>query len=232
MSIFRYYNGLQRDMDRLFNQAFQGRDWDSDVDVYHLPVHSQQQQQRLKGDEAKTDSSDSQAGSQLQNQQQQQLARRDRDDSLTPFGRGWGSLTNFGLNMPSMDVVETENEFRLQADIPGMRQEDVKLSIDNNMLTLSGERKMEKRDDRDNYHRVERSFGSFRRQLMLPKNVDLNNISANHDNGVLTVTMPKIPAPAPKSIKVNFNGPKGQQGGNQPENGNKPGVHAEHNKPQ
>jgi len=92
---------------------------------------------------------------------------------------------------PSVDIYENKDQIVLEAELPGMKQEDFDLSIENNVITLRGERKFEKTDDTDNYHRVERSYGSFTRSFTLPQSVSGEGATAEYNNGVLRVTLPK-----------------------------------------
>lgn len=103
---------------------------------------------------------------------------------------------------PSVDVYEGENQVVLEAELPGMKREDFDLSIENNVITLKGERRFEKKDEGDNYHRVERAYGSFTRSFNLPQTVLTDEINAEFKNGVLTVTMPKKEEAKSRKIEV------------------------------
>lgn len=92
---------------------------------------------------------------------------------------------------PSVDIFENKDQIVLEAELPGMKREDFDLSIENNVITLKGERRFEKKDEGDNYHRVERSYGSFTRSFTLPQSVQPENVAAEYRNGVLRVKMPK-----------------------------------------
>ena len=107
---------------------------------------------------------------------------------------------------PAIDVTEDEKHFLVTADIPGLGPEDIDVSVENNVLTLSGERRMETKDDQRGYHRVERSYGSFRRAFTLPEGVNTDAIEANVTNGTLTVTIPKPVLALPKKVKVKTGG--------------------------
>src|SRR4026207_2486477 len=96
-----------------------------------------------------------------------------------------------GAWAPSVDIYENKDQIVLEAELPGMNQEDFDLSIENNVITLRGERKFEKTDETDNYHRVERSYGSFTRSFTLPQTVSAEGATAEYNNGVLRVTLPK-----------------------------------------
>jgi HSP20 family protein len=104
--------------------------------------------------------------------------------------------------MPSVDILEKEGNLVLRAELPGMNEKQIELKLEGNTLTLKGERKMEKEDDKTNYHRVESFYGSFTRSFRLPDTVDAEKISADYKNGVLTVTIPQRPEVRPREIPV------------------------------
>lgn len=91
----------------------------------------------------------------------------------------------------SMDVSETDNEIRITAELPGVAEEDIDVRLDDDVLTIRGEKKFEQKDEKENYHFIERSFGTFQRSLRLPGPVEPDQIKAHFDNGVLTVTLPR-----------------------------------------
>lgn len=103
---------------------------------------------------------------------------------------------------PSVDIYETENELVLKADLPEVAEKDIDIHIENNMLTLRGERKFEQKVKEENYLRVERAYGSFSRSFSLPNTVDTDGIRAEYKNGVLTVLMPKRAESKPKQVKI------------------------------
>jgi len=92
---------------------------------------------------------------------------------------------------PSVDIYENKDQIVLEAELPGMKREDFDLTVENSVITLRGERKFEKKEENDNYHRVERAYGSFARSFILPQTVSGENASAEFKNGVLRVTIPK-----------------------------------------
>lgn len=92
---------------------------------------------------------------------------------------------------PSVDIYENKDQLILEAELPGMKREDFELTIENNVITLRGERKFEKKEETDNYHRVERAYGSFSRSFTLPQTVQTDNATADFKNGVLRVTLHK-----------------------------------------
>jgi len=103
---------------------------------------------------------------------------------------------------PDVDVHETGNDVVVEAEIPGLDQKDITVSIKDNVLTLKGEKKQEKAIKEANYHRVERSYGSFARSFTLPTGVVADKASATYDNGVLRITLPKSEEVKPKEIAV------------------------------
>ncbi|MBZ5607881.1 MAG: Hsp20/alpha crystallin family protein [Acidobacteriia bacterium] len=103
---------------------------------------------------------------------------------------------------PAVDILETENELVLKADIPGVEMKDVDIQIENGTLTLKGERKFERDEKNKGFHRMERSYGSFVRYFTLPETVDTEHVHAEYNGGVLTVTLPKKEIAKPKFIKV------------------------------
>ena len=118
-------------------------------------------------------------------------------DSPAP-GNG-GTLRRW---LPPMDLVETEDHFVLRADLPGMSESDVNIELEDNVLTLSGERKAEHETKNEGYYRVERAFGSFSRSLTLPKGIDAEAVTANFDRGVLEIRVPKPEERKPRRIEI------------------------------
>src|SRR5437879_5337983 len=104
---------------------------------------------------------------------------------------------------PSVDVYETEHELVVKADLPEVDPQDLDIRVENNVLTIRGERKFEKKVNEDNYLRVERAYGSFSRSFSLANSVNAEAIKADYHNGVLTLTLPKREEAKPKQIKVN-----------------------------
>ncbi len=103
---------------------------------------------------------------------------------------------------PAVDIYETENELVLKADLPDVDLKDIDVRVENQTLTISGERKFESEDSGKGYHRIERSYGSFTRSFAVPNTFDTDKISAGFKNGVLTVTLPKKEAAKPRQIKI------------------------------
>jgi HSP20 family protein len=120
-----------------------------------------------------------------------------QDDSLT--------TSSFA---PAVDVYEDEHKVALKIEVPGIDEKDIDVRVENNTLTVHGERKIEKEEKEENYRRVERQYGSFTRTFNLPQTVDTENVSANYDKGVLKISLPKKAEAKPKQIKVNVGSEK------------------------
>jgi HSP20 family protein len=119
-------------------------------------------------------------------------------------GRAEGSaLTAWA---PAVDIYETENELVLKADLPDVNEKDLDVRVENNMLTVRGERKFEQKVKEENYLRIERTYGSFSRSFSLPNTINTESIKAEYKNGVLTVEMPKKAETKPKQVKISVNG--------------------------
>jgi HSP20 family protein len=103
---------------------------------------------------------------------------------------------------PSVDIYETEQELVLTAEVPGIEDNNIEIKIEDNTLTLKGERKFEKETEEENYHRIERAYGSFYRSFSLPPHINQDKIEAEHENGVLRITMPKKHESKPRTVKV------------------------------
>src|ERR1700720_524693 len=106
---------------------------------------------------------------------------------------------------PAVDIYETRNELVVKADIPDVNEKDIDVRVENNLLTVRGERKFEKSVSEDNYLRVERTYGAFSRSFSLPNTVNPEAIRAEYKNGVLTVTLPKREESKPRQVKVSVN---------------------------
>jgi HSP20 family protein len=130
------------------------------------------------------------------------LARlhREMDDLLRGFFEDWDVPFWSHGRLPAIDVGETENEFTVKAEVPGCKAKDIDISVHGNMLTISGEKKEEEEQKQKGYYHVERSYGSFRRELNLPSEVDPDKIDAVCKDGLLTITLPK--SEKAKSLKV------------------------------
>lgn len=103
---------------------------------------------------------------------------------------------------PRVDIQETEKDFVISAEIPGIGKDDVNVDIADGILTIKGERKQEKEEKGKIFHRIERSYGSFRRSFTLPDNVDENKIKASFKDGMLSLNIPKTPKTEPKAIEI------------------------------
>jgi len=120
------------------------------------------------------------------------------------YGRtGQDELTTAGSFVPPVDVYEDEHKVTLKLEIPGINQDDVDIRLENNTLTVRGERKFDKEEKEENFHRIERRYGSFFRAFTLPTTVETENIDAKYENGVLRLELKKKPEAQPKQIKVN-----------------------------
>jgi HSP20 family protein len=108
--------------------------------------------------------------------------------------------------VPAMDLAETDGEYVLRADLPGLTEKDVNIELDERVLTISGERKAEHEERKEGYHRIERSSGSFSRSLTLPEGVDASAIKASFDHGVLEVRVPKPEAKKPQKVSISVGG--------------------------
>lgn len=104
--------------------------------------------------------------------------------------------------LPSLDLSETKNDFVVKAELPGIDPKDIDISLANDVLTIKGEKKHEKEEKEENYHIIERSYGSFTRSIRLPREVQSDKISASYKNGVLRITLPKSEEAKKKEIKI------------------------------
>lgn len=138
--------------------------------------------------------------------------------ALRPFGRWDLDLSPFrGIEerflgtWPKVDVAETDKAFAISAELPGMEEKDIEVTVADGCLTIQGEKRSERNEDEENYHLMERNYGKVRRTFRVPESVAIDKIDAHFDNGVLTVTMPKTKKSAPKAIPV-----KGQKAKKEP----------------
>jgi len=134
------------------------------------------------------------------------IALRDRMDNLFEDSisrlRGTGEDMTYSTWSPAVDIYETADNLVIKAEIPGANKDDISVEIKGNSLYLKGERKLEKDLSEENYHRMERSYGSFHRVFSLPTTVDQEKIKANFKSGVLEITIPKVEKAKPKLITV------------------------------
>jgi HSP20 family protein len=122
------------------------------------------------------------------------------------FLRGASTESALTTWAPAVDIYETEQELVLRADLPGLQEKDIDLRIENNMLTIRGERNADSTVKEDNYLRVERSYGSFSRSFSLPNTVDTDAVKAEYRNGVLQVHLPKREESKPRQVKISVAG--------------------------
>lgn len=120
-----------------------------------------------------------------------QIFQKDFNSLFDHFFNGGMDLSSEFRFAPEMDVSETEQEIIVKADIPGVEEKDIDVSLTDDLLTVKGEKKMEKEEKEENFYRMERSHGSFQRCIQLPSKVDQEKVKASFKNGVLTITLPK-----------------------------------------
>ena len=132
------------------------------------------------------------------------LSIQDRMNRLFDESLHRGGTENFdrGTWTPPVDIYETEHELVLVTEIPGMDEKDVEIEVSDNVLSLKGERTMEKSVNQESYHRVERTYGHFSRSFTLPQTVDSDKITATYNKGVLEIKMPKSQKAKPQQIKI------------------------------
>ncbi|MFA5553027.1 MAG: Hsp20/alpha crystallin family protein [Phycisphaerae bacterium] len=132
------------------------------------------------------------------------LARlhRDMDDLFGAFFGNWPTAQFEKTVWPAIDVAEDENQITVKAEVPGCNADDIDISVHGNVLTVSGEKKYEEEKKEKGYYHIERSYGSFSRQINMPAEVEQNKIDAAYKNGVLTITLPKAEKAKPVKIKV------------------------------
>lgn len=121
----------------------------------------------------------------------------------------WGTLKGYREGeeeacvwSPVVDIKEDENEVKVSAELPGLKQKDIKVTVNEGMLTIKGERKFEDEEKKKNYHRIERCYGSFSRSFSLPSNLEAEKIKASMNDGILEVTIPKKEEKKPKEISI------------------------------
>jgi len=129
--------------------------------------------------------------------------REEMDKLWNRFFGEWPSMEpSRGEWAPSLDVSETKDNIVVKAEVPGMDAKDIDISLANDVLTVKGEKRQEKEEKDENYHRVERSYGAFSRSIRLPREVQSDKIKANYKNGVLKITLPKSEEAKKKEIKI------------------------------
>jgi HSP20 family protein len=128
------------------------------------------------------------------------------------FGDGREEALTTTAFAPPVDVYEDEHNVTLKIEVPGIEEKDIDVRVENNTLTVHGERKFEKDENEENYRRVERQYGNFTRTFTLPNTVDTENVSANYDKGVLKIKLAKKAEAKPKQIKVNIGSDRALEG--------------------
>src|SRR3954471_4602717 len=143
------------------------------------------------------------------------ITRIDPFRELASFFENWAPTgkdqLSAGSFVPPVDVYEDEQNLVLKLEIPGLNDEDINVSVENNTLTVQGERKFEKEEKEENFHRIERRYGSFVRTFKLPNTVDAEKVEASYEKGILKITMAKRAEAKPRQIKVGI-GQKTLQG--------------------
>jgi HSP20 family protein len=123
------------------------------------------------------------------------------NDFVAPLG-GSAEASSTRSWMPAVDIAETDAELVFHLEVPGLSKEDLEITVENNVLGISGERRFEDEENRERYHRIERAYGRFSRAFSLRADVDTDRISARIDNGVLTVKLPKAEKARPRRIDI------------------------------
>jgi HSP20 family protein len=126
----------------------------------------------------------------------QDFTRNDSNDSEN---------LSHGSFVPPVDIFENEQQIQLKLEVPGIKQQDLDIRVENHTLTVKGERKFETDQKEENFHRIERRFGTFVRTFTLPQTVDTEAVSAQYDAGVLTISLAKKPEAKPKQVKIEVN---------------------------
>lgn len=123
---------------------------------------------------------------------------------MESFFNGEGSSEEMSTRTwsPAVDIRETEENYLVHAELPGLSKEDIEITLEDNILKLTGERRFEKDVKEEEYHRIERSYGSFTRAFSLPSRVDSTKVEAAFDNGILTLTVPKVEEAKPRKISI------------------------------
>jgi HSP20 family protein len=132
--------------------------------------------------------------------QMQERMTRLFDEIFPRVGRG--EIEPFGGWVPAVDIYETPEKVVIEAEVPGVEKDNIKIEYSNGVLTIKGERKLEKEVKEEDYHRLERSYGSFQRSFSIPSTVDPDKINAVYKNGVLKIELPKQEKAKPKEIKI------------------------------
>lgn len=133
-----------------------------------------------------------------------QQFRREMDNLVDRFFEGWPfrSLLREGEWAPSVDVSQTSKEVIVKAELPGMDPKEIDISLQGNLLTIKGQRKQEKEEDGEDFHRVERSYGSFSRTIRLPAEVQVEQVNATYKDGILRIALPKVKEEPSRKIEI------------------------------
>ncbi|HJT24051.1 MAG TPA: Hsp20/alpha crystallin family protein [bacterium] len=123
-------------------------------------------------------------------------------DAFLDFPKDWEFPMRKEIGFPTVDISETPQQYDIRAEIPGMKKEDVKVSVNKNILTLSGEKKEEKKTEDKKYHRMESYYGSFQRSFVLPDGIKTEKVTADFKDGVLTVVVPKNEEAKEKTVDI------------------------------
>ena len=129
-------------------------------------------------------------------------AMEDIEQLLGPWPNGGKEALAVTEWRPLVDVTEDDKEYLVKAELPEVKKDEIKVTVQNGALTISGERKIEKEEKGRKYHRIERAYGSFERSFTVPEDADANKITSEFKDGLLTVHLPKAPAAKPKTIEV------------------------------
>lgn len=143
---------------------------------------------------------------------QNQMNRLFQDLTPTRAGQTGEEFMTTGTFVPAVDIYEDEHNITLKLEVPGIDEKDIDVRVENSTLTVRGERKFEKDVKEENFHRIERSYGSFSRSFTLPNTVNPEQVNADYTNGVLTITLGKRAEAKPKQIKVSVGGQKTLEG--------------------
>lgn len=142
------------------------------------------------------------------------LSLQNRLNSLfQEYNRGEGDALSTAAFVPPVDVYEDEHKIVLKLEVAGMKESDLDIQLENNVLTVKGERKFEKEEKEENFHRIERRYGSFYRSFTIPNTVNPESVKASYEAGVLKVELDKRAEAKPKQIKVEVGGPKQVEAG-------------------
>jgi HSP20 family protein len=124
------------------------------------------------------------------------------NDFATASGEGSSENLSAGNFVPPVDIYEDQNRLELRLEVPGISQEDLQIHLENQTLTVKGERKLTSEEKEENFHRIERRYGSFVRSFGLPATIDTEAAKASYENGVLSIALPKKEAAKPKQVKI------------------------------